>query len=228
MPLQEGFDPTSIVQYGYAPVTRTCSTLPASGLPKPYSARPRQLRGQPAPGLERCLEILVRWIWGAQPFIPSAAVENSATLALERLQQRQNCNDDHHSWYINYAGEAGENWDFAVLPADAQGVVNGRIDADTFRVWKGTQHPEEAFQVLTYLLGEGAPELLSVYGAMPARKTLLTEWYADQDEQRPGSRTGTYLLSIWPTRISPAMRAICRTSTKPGTGHHLQDTYPNG
>ena len=35
---------------------------------------------------------------------------------------------------------------------NADGEVNGRIDADTFRIWKGTEHPEEAFEVLSYLI----------------------------------------------------------------------------
>jgi multiple sugar transport system substrate-binding protein len=185
---QEGFDPTSIVQYGYAPVYQDLFHFAGFwGSQKPYSG---EAKGSYAANLHPAWKDAWKFwfdgIWGAQPFIPSAAVENSADFGSGNgFNSGKIAMTITHSWYINYAGEAGENWDFAVLPADAQGVVNGRIDADTFRVWKGTQHPEEAFQVLTYLLGEGAPELLSVYGAMPARKTLLTEWYADQDEQRP-------------------------------------------
>ena len=45
------------------------------------------------------------------------------------------------------------------------------FNADTFRILKGTKHPDEAFEVLTYLLGDGSADLLKTYGAMPARPT---------------------------------------------------------
>ena len=53
----------------------------------------------------------------------------------------------------------------AILPMGADGVVHGRVDADTFRVWKGTKHPAEAFTVLSYLITTGGDTLLPVYGA---------------------------------------------------------------
>ena len=43
------------------------------------------------------------------------------------------------------------------------------FNADTFRIWKDTQHPEEAFQVLEYLFGDASEQLTTIYGAMPAR-----------------------------------------------------------
>jgi len=42
------------------------------------------------------------------------------------------------------------------------------VDADTFRIWKGTPHPNEAFKVLAYLITTGGDKLLPSYGAMPA------------------------------------------------------------
>jgi multiple sugar transport system substrate-binding protein len=50
----------------------------------------------------------------------------------------------------------------------ADGEVHGRVDADTFRIWKGTKNPDAAFEVLAYLITTGADKLLPVYGAMPA------------------------------------------------------------
>ena len=43
------------------------------------------------------------------------------------------------------------------------------FNADTFRIMKDSKHPDEAFEVLTYLLGDAAPQLLQIYGGMPAR-----------------------------------------------------------
>ncbi len=50
----------------------------------------------------------------------------------------------------------------------ADGEVHGRVDADTFRIWKGTKNPAEAFTVLSYLITDGGDSLLPTYGALPA------------------------------------------------------------
>src|SRR6185295_13433252 len=39
----------------------------------------------------------------------------------------------------------------------------------TFRILNTTKHPDEAFEVLQYLLVEAAPDLLTAYGGFPAR-----------------------------------------------------------
>ena len=73
------------------------------------------------------------------------------------------------SWYTCCIADAGETWDLAVMPTNAEGVVNSRMDADTFRILKDTKNPDEAFEVLSYLLGDAAVELATIYGGMPAR-----------------------------------------------------------
>ena len=64
----------------------------------------------------------------------------------------------------------------------ADGEVHGRIDADTFRIWKGTKNPDAAFTVLAYLITTGADKLLPVYGAMPAVPSK-TQAFFDQKSQ---------------------------------------------
>jgi multiple sugar transport system substrate-binding protein len=75
------------------------------------------------------------------------------------------------TWYTCCLGEfrdAGHEFQLAVQPMMANGEVQGRLDADTFRIWTGTDNPAEAFEVLAYLITTGADKLLPVYGAMPA------------------------------------------------------------
>jgi multiple sugar transport system substrate-binding protein len=67
----------------------------------------------------------------------------------------------------------------------AEGEVAGRVDADTFRIWKGTQNPEAAFEVLSYLIGTGADTLLPVYGAMPAVASKTEAFFAQKSEEYP-------------------------------------------
>lgn len=85
-----------------------------------------------------------------------------------------------HLWYTCCL--EGTEWDIAPLPS-YNGVTNVRLHADTFRVFKGTQHPEEAFTFLTYLVGEASLDLLSVYGGMPARVAEQDAFFAGLDER---------------------------------------------
>ncbi|HEX2756668.1 MAG TPA: extracellular solute-binding protein [Candidatus Limnocylindrales bacterium] len=71
-------------------------------------------------------------------------------------------------WSTYGVADAGDDWDLAAIPS-YNGQVTAAFNADTFRILKGSKHPDEAFQVLTYLLGDGAPDLLKAYGGFPAR-----------------------------------------------------------
>jgi multiple sugar transport system substrate-binding protein len=185
---QSGFDPNSIVQYGYDPVYQDLFHFAGFwGSTKPYSGDSKgSYKANIPDNWKAAWKFWFDGIWGSQPFIPSGAVEKSADFGSgNAFNSGKIAMSITHSWYLTYAGQAGKSYDLAVLPADAKGAINGRIDADTFRIWKGTKHPDEAFQVLSYLLGDGASKLLQVYGAMPARKTLLTQWYTDQSKAFP-------------------------------------------
>jgi multiple sugar transport system substrate-binding protein len=61
-----------------------------------------------------------------------------------------------------------DDWDLAAIPS-LNGKVTAAFNADTFRILKSTKHPDEAFEVLKYLLGDAAPALLTAYGGFPAR-----------------------------------------------------------
>jgi multiple sugar transport system substrate-binding protein len=67
----------------------------------------------------------------------------------------------------------------------ADGEVHGRVDADTFRIWIGTDHPEEAFTVLSYLLTDAGDTLLPIYGAMPAIPEKQDAFFEAKSEDYP-------------------------------------------
>ncbi|HEY3336390.1 MAG TPA: extracellular solute-binding protein [Candidatus Limnocylindrales bacterium] len=73
------------------------------------------------------------------------------------------------------------DWDMGALPS-YNGTTTSAFNADTFRILKDTKHPNEAFEVLTYLLGDGAPDLLATYGGMPARTADQDAFFAGQDK----------------------------------------------
>ncbi len=88
-----------------------------------------------------------------------------------------------HLWYVCCLGDV-KNWDIAVNPT-YEGELTSPLHADTFRIMQGSEHPEEAFTVLTYLLGDGSPALLQAYGAFPARKAEQAAFFEGLDEQFP-------------------------------------------
>lgn len=89
-----------------------------------------------------------------------------------------------HIWYTCCVGST-VRWDVAAMPSYAE-EATARLHADTFGILSSTQHPREAFEVLTYLIGEGAPELLRVYSnGFPARRSLQGNAIARYNEEFP-------------------------------------------
>jgi multiple sugar transport system substrate-binding protein len=116
-------------------------------------------------------------------FIPNAAQESSDALGAGNAFNSGNVAiSQSHLWYTCCL--EGDEWNMAPLPS-YNGVTNVRLHADTFRVFNGTEHPEEAFRVLSYLVGEASLDLLSVYGGMPARESDQEAFFAGLDERYP-------------------------------------------
>jgi multiple sugar transport system substrate-binding protein len=91
-------------------------------------------------------------------------------------------------WYTCCLGDfrdAGFEFQAGILPIGPNGEPNGRVDADTFRIWRGTQNPEAAFTVLSYLLTDGADKLLPIYGAMPAIAEKMGQFFASKTADYP-------------------------------------------
>jgi multiple sugar transport system substrate-binding protein len=83
-----------------------------------------------------------------------------------------------HLWYVApwALGDVNFNWDLAATPS-YNGEITSKMHADTFGILRGSNNPEATFEVLTYLLSpEVAPQLLDIYGGMPARLSLQETW----------------------------------------------------
>lgn len=89
-----------------------------------------------------------------------------------------------HMWYVApwALGDVPFDWQLAATPA-YEGEITAKMHADTFGILKGSDNPEEAFEVLTYMLSpEVAPELLNIYGGMPARLSLQGDYFETYEE----------------------------------------------
>jgi multiple sugar transport system substrate-binding protein len=172
---EEGFDPTQILQVGYSPQWQSIQSIATfyDGAAKMYSGdAPGSYESTIPDGWKEAWRWYYEGMWGEQPFIATGPLSgapefgngnvfNTGKAAMGLTQ----------TWYTCCLGDfrdAGNEFQLAVQPMSADGEVHGRIDADTFRVWKGTPNPEEAFEVLSYLITTGGDKLLPIYGAMPA------------------------------------------------------------
>ena len=98
-----------------------------------------------------------------------------------------------HLWFLGWGtANLDAAWDFAAVPSH-NGVATAKLHADTFGVMNSTENPEEAFEVLTYLLGERAADLTSLYGGMPARLSLQDSFV----ERTVATQGATYADVDW-------------------------------
>ncbi|GAA2146990.1 ABC transporter substrate-binding protein [Glycomyces algeriensis] len=82
-----------------------------------------------------------------------------------------------HLWYATCCmGGFEGSWDTAAVPS-FNGTTTAKLHADTFSITKDTEHADEAFTVLTHLLGDAAEELTTTYGGMPARISLQDGYF---------------------------------------------------
>jgi multiple sugar transport system substrate-binding protein len=135
-------------------------------------------------------------MWGDQPWVPNGAIEGSADFnSGNSFASGKIAMAELPSWYLCCVGglkDAGGRYDFAAMPVYSDGNVYGRVDADTFRIWKGTQNPEAAFKVLTYLvdvgiqkLVVGSPDKPPAYGAIPSDSSLRGPWLESSAANHP-------------------------------------------
>jgi multiple sugar transport system substrate-binding protein len=169
------FDPTQIVQVGYNPQWQSIQSIGTfyGGAEKIYSG---DAKGSYKSTIPDSWKEAFKWyydgMWGEQPFIATGPLAGSPEfLAGNVFNSGKAAMGLTQTWYTCCLGEfakAGNEFQLGIQPMGSDGKVHGRVDADTFRIWKGTKNPDAAFEVLAYLITTGADKLLPVYGAMPA------------------------------------------------------------
>jgi multiple sugar transport system substrate-binding protein len=119
-------------------------------------------------------------IW-THHFMPNAAQDASDLLAAGNPFSSGNvAMAQSHLWYTCCLPDT--QWDAAALPS-YEGTTTARLHADTFRVMNTTANPAAAFEVIAYLTGPAALDLLAVYGGMPARVNDQPAFFARLDER---------------------------------------------
>lgn len=178
------FDPSSIEQYGFVNQWGSMrADLSTFGGAEFYNAETGEVT------IPEHWREGAKWIWDgiwADHFIPTATVESSSLFAPTAIGSGRVAMARVPLWFTCCIGpaEGGTpiNFDFAPVPA-YNGTYSAPTDADTFRIHKSTDNPEAAFEVLTYLQGEAAEQLLIAYGALPALPDIQESYLAGQAER---------------------------------------------
>ena len=165
---QAGFDPDQIVQYGFDPQRDDLRGMGAY-----FGAGALSPDGSTTVTIPDAWKDAWKWwyegMWDSH-FTPTQPVAESEdfsgggyTFFSGRVAMSNN-----FLWTTYGVADAGDDWDLAAIPSH-NGASTSPLNADTFRILKDTKHPTEAFQALTYLLGDGSTDLLQLYGGLPAR-----------------------------------------------------------
>ena len=98
-------------------------------------------------------------MYGEQPFIATGPLAGAPEFGNGNLfNAGKAAMGLTQTWYTCCLGDfakAGYEFQLGIQPIGANGEVAGRVDADTFRILKGSAHPAEAFDVLAYLITTG-------------------------------------------------------------------------
>jgi multiple sugar transport system substrate-binding protein len=180
---EAGFDKTKIVQYGFSyNFENKPSYLGAFWANGSFVAKDGKTAQVPPAWLDSW-----KWfyagVWGDKPFIPNGQVAGSPDFGNGNVfNSGKVAMIDQPAWYMCCMNDV-KSWDMGAMPS-YKGKVNGRIDADTFRVWKGTKNVAAAFTVVQYLVTTGVQKLIiagvgglaPAYGALPARQKDFPAW----------------------------------------------------
>ncbi len=189
---QAGFDRNNVAQYGYTwqYQRQHPSYWGTYWAPGSMFAAGDVYQAQAPAAWQAAWQWTYAGTWAAQPFISSAPVDDGSFGDRNIFNTGKVAMTDQPVWYLPYLTDL-KTWEVAAMPS-YNGQVAGRVDADTFRIWKGTAHPQEAFTVLTYLIGAGVQKLIigsqalpAAYGAVPARATDQAAWLAAKKTQYP-------------------------------------------
>lgn len=179
------FNPKQIVQYGFEPQRDDLRTMGAAyfaagkflsddgktvQIPDAWAAAWKWVYK----GIWTDHFILSNSAYQSQTFNGGGYAFNSGHVAMQ----------ENFLWNVCCVTDAGGNWNLAALPS-YQGKVTAPLNADTFRITKGTKHPDEAFTVLQYLvLGAGHTKLLNSISGFPALKTEQANFFTQLEQQK--------------------------------------------
>jgi len=192
---EAGFDANQIAQYGYEPQWQNGRHMTGFTGGQEFIVDGKSVLNDNA---KFAWKNYFDGMWGDQPFIPTGPARGSNELGGGNVfNSGKVAMSITHAWYTCCVGDlvsAGGEFQFGALPS-TNGTVYGRVDADTYRIMKSTEHPKEAFEALLYLISEADVKLSTTYGGMPAITAHQDAWLDAKKEQFP-------FVTSWDTLIA--------------------------
>ena len=188
---EDGFDRTQMLQVGYSAQWQSILSVATfyAGAEKIWEGEPGSYKSSMSEGWKEAFKWYYDGMWGDQPFIATGPLSGAPEFGAGNVfNAGKAAMGLTQTWYTCCLGDfrdAGNEFQMGIQPLGADGEVNGRIDADTFRIWKGTPNPDEAFAVLAYLITTGADTLLPIYGAMPAVPSKTEAFFTAKGADSP-------------------------------------------
>ncbi len=180
------FDPKKVVQWGFDPQFAETGAQYHGALFGPGSFMADDEKTAQIPSAW-----LAEWKWYYDMIWKDHAAPNNKQLQSDVLNKGNAFQTGKigmaftHTWYLCCVKDSNDKpttfWDLAAIPS-YDGKVTAKLHSDSFRIFKSSDHPEEAFEVLAYFLTDAAPELLKVYNAMPANEALQDDYFASLDQ----------------------------------------------
>jgi multiple sugar transport system substrate-binding protein len=177
----EEFDPDNIVQFGY---DATWQDIRADWT---YFGAASFVDSEGNAHMPEVWRDAAHWYYDGMwtdRFIPNSSYVNSDLLAQGNpFGSGKVAMCPTKSWYTCCTQDA-TNYDIAAIPS-YEGDITSELHADTFGILKAAKNPEASFAVLGLMVGEYAPDLLAVYGGLPARVSQQEEAMATMAENFP-------------------------------------------
>jgi len=180
---EAGFDPTQITQYGFEPQRDDIRGLAAYfGAGKLLADDGKTVHVPDAwtyawkwfyQGMWTDHFIETGPVWNSTAFNAGGYTFNSGKVAMQ----------ENFLWNVCCVTDAGRHWNLGAIPS-YNGKTTAAFNADTFRILKTSKHPDEAFQVLEYLLGDGSQKLLNSYSGFPARTADQGGFFSQLEQQK--------------------------------------------
>jgi multiple sugar transport system substrate-binding protein len=204
---EDGFDPTQLVQVGFANQWQTHVAYQAA-----YRAAAADIvegeDGNYTSAMPDSWKEANQWVydgmWGEQPFMATGPLAGAPEFGNGNLfNSGKAAMAMTPLWYtccLDAFRDAGFEFQAGALPVGDDGEIHGRVDADTIRIWKGTKNPEAAFRALSYLIGPegtqtlvvGTDEVPAAYSGLPANPEFQQSYIDGLLERYPFTTAETW------------------------------------
>lgn len=193
---EEGFDPAAIEVYGYFPFWTNFRASTIGFSPEDGGVQLNEDGTATATFNQDAIREAVNFFHNAifvDNFAPNADAEGAIGEGVTNpFTSNRVAMGRSHTWLfggINDAMTAGNfdaSWNVYPVPVAPNGTTTAAIHADTFAIMEGFENKDAAWEVLKWLTApEQALRLCQVYGCMPARLSIRSDWEAYWLERFP-------------------------------------------